>query len=475
MIEKEKSSRSERGDNFAEQDTISAVSTALGQGAVGIVRLSGPRALAVAEKLFRAPGGKTLQNFPPRRLTYGHISDTDGTAVDEVLAVYMAAPRSYTGEDVVEFQCHGGREALRKILALTYGAGARPAEPGEFTKRAFLNGRIDLTQAEAVLASIAARSEAALKMAARQQKGELAAAIKSWRRQLLDLIVNLEATIDYPEDDIEEVTYRQAGRVVAEVKQGLEELLSRARSGRIVQEGLPIAIIGRPNVGKSSLLNALLREERAIVSPIAGTTRDTIKEQLLLAGVPLILADTAGIRTTGDKVEQLGVERSLAALEQAQLVLCVLDAQCELSDEDKEVLAASKDKARFIILNKEDLPPVLKIDEIKALYLAEAVLAFSALTGSGMEALEQALLAYVFGQEGRLSEGVYIQNERQENKVRQACVALSEAKAAIEAQLPYDCIEVDLKEAAASLGAVSGESVRAEVIDEIFARFCVGK
>ncbi len=475
MTEKEKSRRNEKGDNIIEQDTISAVSTALGQGAVGIVRLSGPQALAVAEKLFRTPGGKTLQNFPPRRLTYGHIEDTDGTAVDEVLAVYMAAPRSYTGEAVVEFQCHGGTEALRKILALTYGAGARPAEPGEFTKRAFLNGRIELTQAEAVLASIAARSEAALKMAARQQKGELAACIRKWRQKLLDLIVHMEACIDYPEDDIEAVTYRQAGRVVAEVKQGLEELLSRARSGRLVQEGLPIAIVGRPNVGKSSLLNALLREERAIVSPIAGTTRDTIREQLLLAGVPLLLADTAGIRTTGDKVEQLGVERSLAALEQAQLVFCVLDIARELSAEDREVLAASAAKDRFIILNKADLPHVLKADEIKARCPAVAVLPFSATTGAGMEALEQALAAYVFGQEGRLSEGVYIQNGRQEALVRRACSSLREAGAAIAASLPYDCIEVDLREAAAALGAVSGQAVQAEVIDEIFARFCVGK
>ncbi len=456
-------------------DTISAVSTALGQGAVGIVRLSGPQALTIADRLFSSAQGRPLSAAVPHFLTYGHVYDVDGSVVDEVLAVYMAAPHSYTAEDVVEIQCHGGVGALGKILSLTYQAGARPAEPGEFTKRAFLHGRIDLTQAEAVLASVTARSEAALKLAARQQQGQLARSIAGWRRQLLDLLVHLEACIDYPEEDLPDLTYRQVGETIKGIVLGLKELLARARSGRLVQEGLPIAIIGRPNVGKSSLLNVLLGEERAIVSATAGTTRDTIQEQLLLAGVPLLLTDTAGIRPTGDGVERLGVERSLAVLEQAQLVLCVLDASQDLSAEDEEVLAASAGKDRFIILNKQDLPTKLAIANIKAAHPALAVLPFVARTGAGREDLEQALAGYVFGQEGRLTEGAYVQNGRQENLVRQALAALQEAEAALAAGLPYDCLELDLRAAAASLGSVTGQEVGAEVIDELFARFCIGK
>lgn len=338
------------------EDTISAVATALGEGSVGIVRISEyTRALAIGEKLFKAASGRKLGAYPPNTLVYGHIHDTDTSLIDEVLAVYMAAPRSYTAEDVVELQSHGSIQSLKKILALTYQAGARPAEAGEFTKRAFLNGRIDLTQAEAVMDIIRSRSEASLKLAVRQQSGQLANALREMRKELVDVIVNLEAVIDYPEEDIEDVTYSRVQDAINGVEEGMDALLANAHTGKILREGLRTAIVGRPNVGKSSLLNALLREERAIVSQYAGTTRDVIEEQLLLDGVPLVLADTAGIRSTDDFVEKIGVEKSRQLLQEAELVICVIDGSMGLTAEDEEILAAAEGKPCVIIVNKSDL------------------------------------------------------------------------------------------------------------------------
>ena len=324
------------------EDTISAVITALGEGAVGIVRISGENALAVGEKLFKAASGKKIADYPKNTLIYGHVYDSDGSIVDEVLAVYMRAPHSYTAEDVVELQSHGGVESLKKILSLTYAAGARPAEAGEFTKRAFLNGRIDLTQAEAVMDIIRSRSEASLKLAARQQNGQLAKELRNLRQQLLDIVINLEAVIDYPEEDIEDVTFSQVEESIASSKSKIASLLKNAHTGKILREGLRTAIVGRPNVGKSSLLNALLQEDRAIVSEYAGTTRDVIEEQLLLDGVPLVLADTAGIRRTDDYVEQIGVEKSKQLLHDAELVICVIDCSTGLTAEDEEILHAAE-------------------------------------------------------------------------------------------------------------------------------------
>ena len=322
-----------------QEETISAVITALGEGAVGIVRISGENALAVGEKMFRAASGKKLVEYAPNTLVYGHVYEED-SLIDEVLAVYMKAPRSYTAEDVVEIQCHGGVQSLKKILELSYKEGARPAEPGEFTKRAFLNGRIDLTQAEAVMDIIKSRSEASLKLAVRQQNGQLAKALRSLRTDLVDIIVNLEAVIDYPEEDIEDVTFGKVQESISTSCEKIENLLAHAHTGKILREGLRTAIVGRPNVGKSSLLNALLKEDRAIVSEYAGTTRDVIEEQLLLDGVPLVLADTAGIRQTDDFVEAIGVERSKQHLQDAELVICVVDGSVPLTPEDEDILEA---------------------------------------------------------------------------------------------------------------------------------------
>ena len=457
------------------EDTISAVATALGEGSVGIIRISGSEALAIGEALFKAASGKPLVAYPVNTLVYGHVYDQDGSLVDEVLAVYMRAPRSYTAEDVVELQCHGGVQALKKLLQLTYVAGARPAEPGEFTKRAFLNGRIDLTQAEAVMDIIRSRSEAGLKLAARQQQGQLAGELRSIRKSLVDVIVNLEAVIDYPEEDIEDVTYGAVQENIGGAVSKIEGLLEHAHTGKILREGLRTAIVGRPNVGKSSLLNALLREERAIVSQYAGTTRDVIEEQLLLDGVPLVLADTAGIRSTDDFVEKIGVEKSRRLLQDSELVICVIDGSTGLTAEDEAILEAAEGKPCVIIVNKSDLELAVDIEALRQRFGADKVMMLSAKTLSGIEEFSAWLKNYVYGSEGTLGDGVYIQNARQERLLREGLQALVDAAQAAENMLPYDCIVIDVRTAIELLGEITGDTVQDEIINEIFSRFCIGK
>lgn len=457
------------------EDTISAVITALGEGAVGIVRISGADALATAEKIFKSRSGKKLSEYQHHTLVYGHVTDADGTMVDEVLCVYMQAPHSYTAEDVVEIQSHGGIQSLKKILALTYQNGARPAEAGEFTKRAFLNGRIDLTQAEAVMDIIRSRSEASLKLAVRQQNGQLAQELRKLRSKMLDVVINLEAVIDYPEEDIEDVTFDTVAGSIATTAAGIENLLAHAHTGKILREGLRTAIVGRPNVGKSSLLNALLKEERAIVSEYAGTTRDVIEEQLLLDGVPLVLADTAGIRKTEDYVEQIGVEKSRRLLQDAELVICVVDGSEGLTAEDEEILQAASEKPCVIIVNKSDLEIDTTLQQLQERFGIDKVMPLSARTNEGIDRFAAWLKNYVYGSEGTLSDGVYVQNARHEELLRQALQSLQDAQRAAQERLPYDCIVIDVRNAIDLLGEITGDTVQDEIINEIFARFCIGK
>lgn len=457
------------------EDTISAVITALGEGAVGIVRISGADALATAEKIFKSRSGKKLSEYQHHTLVYGHVTDADGTMVDEVLCVYMQAPHSYTAEDVVEIQSHGGIQSLKKILALTYQNGARPAEAGEFTKRAFLNGRIDLTQAEAVMDIIRSRSEASLKLAVRQQNGQLAQELRKLRSKMLDVVINLEAVIDYPEEDIEDVTFDTVAGSIANTAAGIENLLAHAHTGKILREGLRTAIVGRPNVGKSSLLNALLKEERAIVSEYAGTTRDVIEEQLLLDGVPLVLADTAGIRKTEDYVEQIGVEKSRRLLQDAELVICVVDGSEGLTAEDEEILQAASEKPCVIIVNKSDLEIDTTLQQLQERFGIDKVMPLSARTNEGIDRFAAWLKNYVYGSEGTLSDGVYVQNARHEELLRQSLQSLQDAQRAAQERLPYDCIVIDVRNAIDLLGEITGDTVQDEIINEIFARFCIGK
>lgn len=456
-------------------ETISAVITALGEGAVGIIRISGRTAATIGDKLFRAASGKKLTEHMPHQLIYGHAVDDDDNQIDEVLAVYMQGPRSYTAEDVVEIQCHGGIQSLKTILGLTYKLGARPAEPGEFTKRAFLNGRIDLVQAEAVMDIIKSRSEASLKMAVRQQGGQLSDKIRGMRRNLLDIVVNLEAVIDYPEEDIEEMTFGKVSTGMAEVKQEMVKLLQNAHTGKILREGLQTVIVGRPNVGKSSLLNALLSEERAIVSEYAGTTRDVIEEQLLLGGVPLVLIDTAGIRQTEDYVEQIGVAKSKEKLDKAELAVVVLDGSQPLTFEDEEILNTVTGKPCVIIVNKSDQPQANDMAALRQRFGADRVIALSAKTGNGLKEFSDWLQNYVYGSEHALSGGAYVQNARHENLLREALTSVEDAMNAAAEMLPYDCIVIDLHKAIGAMGSITGDTVQDEVINEIFAKFCVGK
>ena len=456
-------------------DTISAVATALGEGAIGIIRLSGPRSCEIADRIFQAASGRRLEKYPPNTLVYGHIVDNNGVVVDEALVVFMRSPRSYTAENVVEIQAHGGIQSLKKVLALTYDAGARPAEPGEFTKRAFLNGRIDLAQAEAVMDIIKARSEVSLKLALRQQQGQLSKEIGLLRKRLLDIIVNLEAVIDYPEEDIEEVTFLNVKNTIHDVQGEISLLLSNAHTGKIMREGMKTVIIGRPNVGKSSLLNSLLREERAIVSEIPGTTRDVIEEQLLIDGIPLVLTDTAGIRDTDDYVEKIGVAKTKKILEEAELAVVVLDGSESLHSEDSDILEAVKEKPYVIIVNKSDLPQALDLAALQADFGAENIMQLSARTSAGVDDFIIWLKKYVYGAGGQLEEGIYVQNARHEYLLKQALAALSDAFAAAGNHVPYDCIIIDLRNAVEAIGFITGDTVSDEIINEIFARFCVGK
>ena len=380
-----------------------------------------------------------------------------------------------TAEDVVEIQSHGGLQSLKTILGLTYKMGARPAEPGEFTKRAFLNGRIDLIQAEAVMDIIKSRSEASLKMAVRQQDGQLSKKIKGLRRNLLDIVVNLEAVIDYPEEDIEEITFNTVSEGMEKVKQELEYLLKHAHTGKILREGLQTVIVGRPNVGKSSLLNALLSEERAIVSEYAGTTRDVIEEQLLLGSVPLVLVDTAGIRQTEDYVEKIGVARSKERLDKAELAVVVLDGSQPLNEEDEEILNAVAGKPCVIIVNKGDRPQVNDLTALQKRFGKDRVLLLSAKTGGGLEQFTAWLQSYVYGSEHAISGGAYVQNTRHENLLREALLSVEEAIRAAASMLPYDCLVIDLHKAIDAMGLITGDTLQDEIINEIFSKFCVGK
>lgn len=454
-------------------DTISAIATALGVGSIGVIRLSGPDSLAIVDRIFT--GREKLGKDNARKLLYGHILDRKGQPIDEVLAVYMPGPHSYTGEDVCEIQCHGGRQALQEILSLTYQAGARPAEPGEFTKRAFLNGRLDLAEAESVMDIINAKSRQALVAANRGHEGGLSRKVRELRKKLRDLVVQLEAAIDYPEEDIEEVTYDRAAEVLAEGQAAVARLVRQGSAGRILREGLRTAIVGRPNVGKSSLLNRLLQVDRAIVSNIPGTTRDIIEEQMTIGGIPLVLTDTAGLRDTEDLVEKIGVERSRAALEDAQLALVVLDGSQPLSGEDRELLRSLKDRKKLILVNKSDLPQMLDTEGLQREYGRSDVIVLSVKTGEGMEQVEQWLREFVYGEGSDSESSSMTQNARQQDLLEKALRSLEDALEGARQHLPYDCLTIDLTQTLHDLGEITGEDVPDEIIDEIFAQFCVGK
>lgn len=454
--------------------TISAVCTAPGEGAIGIIRLSGQDSLKIAHKVFFSQTNNYLQET--NKMYYGHIKDEDDNVIDEVFCVYMKGPKSYTAEDVVEIHCHGSKASLQKILLLTYLYGAKPAEPGEFTKRAFLNGRIDLTQAEAVMSIIKSKSETSLKQAIHQQQGLLSNEVSLFRKQLKDLIVNIEANIDYPEEDLEEVTTQNIVSVVNDVLFKIQELLENADTGRIIKEGLRTVIIGKPNVGKSSLLNALAGLERAIVTDIAGTTRDSIEEQIFIEGIALVLIDTAGIREAKDEVEKIGIEKSQALLNEADLVLLLLDGSQPLNKDDIKLLDIVSNKKHIVLVNKSDLKS--KIDKKIILdknYSPDDIIYISVLKKQGWPKFNNRLKQKVYGESGNLGEGIYIQEVRHKELLLKAESSLVEALYSSQNMMPLDCILIDIKNAFHNLGLITGQAVDDEIINEIFSRFCLGK
>jgi tRNA modification GTPase len=451
---------------YALDDTIAAIATPVGAGGIGIVRLSGPDALSILRVLW---SGST--DLAPRTLCYGRVVDpASGQVVDEVLAAYMPAPRTYTRQDVVEINCHGGPAPLRRALDLCLAQGARLAGPGEFTLRAFLNGRIDLAQAEAVADLVEAKTDAGLRLAVAQLEGRLSDRIRGTRTRLLEALAWVAANVDFDEDEIPPYAI---GQELEGARQVLQALIEGAEQGIIYRQGIRTAIVGQPNVGKSSLLNALLRAERAIVTPIPGTTRDTLEETLNLHGIPLVLVDTAGIRSdTRDLAEDLGVERSRAALAQADLALLVVDGSAPLTAEDRQIAELVGAKPAIVVVNKVDLPLQASVDDL----LPDAPrVDLSALTGTGLDSLERAIEDVVFAGQVMASDTSLVSHPRHRDVLRRAVEHVDAAIATRQAGLPTDLLSIDLAAAVNALGEITGETVSETLLETIFGRFCIGK
>ncbi|AYW46337.1 tRNA uridine-5-carboxymethylaminomethyl(34) synthesis GTPase MnmE [Tetragenococcus koreensis] len=458
-----------------EFDTIAAISTPPGEGAISIVRLSGEEAIPAADRVFKAK--KPLAQADSHTIHYGHIVDPkNDETLDEVMVSVMRAPKTFTREDIIEINCHGGIIVVNQILQLLLRSGARLAEPGEFTKRAFLNGRIDLSQAEAVMDLIRAKTDKAMNVALNQLDGDLSRLIRSLRQEVLETLAQVEVNIDYPEyDDVEEMTSKLLLEKAKQVKQQIQSLLMTAQQGKILREGLNTAIIGRPNVGKSSLLNQLLKEEKAIVTEVAGTTRDVVEEYVNVRGVPLKLIDTAGIRDTEDRVEKIGVERSRKAMSEADLVLLVLNQSEALTKEDKQLLELTSESKRIILLNKTDLIPQIDLDELNELLNNDPMFEVSVTNNEGLNQLEQAISDLFFGGQTQDKDASYLSNARHIALLENASSALDEVIAGIEAGMPVDLVQIDMTRCWDDLGEIVGDSVQDELITQLFSQFCLGK
>ncbi|MGH7182177.1 MAG: tRNA uridine-5-carboxymethylaminomethyl(34) synthesis GTPase MnmE [Nitrospiraceae bacterium] len=469
-------------------DTICAIATPAGQGGIGIVRLSGPQALVIASQVVRLRSGNSLSSISSHTL---HLADLvipalrkrDGVSavrdrlpvaglIDEALVVYMKAPRSFTAEDVVEIQSHGGALVLEMVCRVCMESGARMAEPGEFTKRAFLNGRLDLSQAEAVLDTIRATSSAGLNIAQRQLRGDLAREIEQARTSLLTVLAHVEAGIDFVDEDISFLQRDELGRIVGEASAVVQKLEATAQDGRIIREGARVVILGRPNVGKSSLLNRLLKEDRAIVTAIPGTTRDVIEESINLAGVMIRLVDTAGMRDTDDVVEQEGIKRARAAQDEADLLLVVVDATVPLTSDDRDLLSAVKARTHMVLLNKADLADTVETDPS---FAGHSVYVISAKTGMGVEGVKAALRAQLVSGGFEAGESVVVTSARHRDALRRAGASLGQALASVRGGMAGELVSIDVRAAADALGEITGAITTDEILGRIFSEFCVGK
>lgn len=457
-----------------ENDTIAAISTPIGEGAIAIVRLSGDEAIAISNKMFE---GKDLEKVDSHTIHYGKIIDTETKEMmEEVMVTVMRAPKTFTKEDVVEINCHGGLASVNRLLEHVLYHGARLAEPGEFTKRAFLNGRIDLSQAEAVMDLIRAKTDKAMNIALKQLDGKLSKLVDQLRQQLIETVAHVEVNIDYPEyDDVEEMSHQMLRAKTEEVYQEVERLLSMAKQGKILREGIATAIIGRPNVGKSSLLNAFVQETKAIVTDIPGTTRDVIEEYVNVRGIPLRLVDTAGIRETEDIVERIGVERSRQALKESDLILLVLNYGEELTEEDRNLFKAVDGLEYIVIVNKTDLDQQLDLEEVKQLAGDQKVITTALIEDKGMDALEEAIADTFFAGELDSGDLTYVSNVRHIQLLQQTLKALEDAMDAMDADMPIDLVQIDVTRAWELLGEIVGDTVQDSLIDQLFSQFCLGK
>lgn len=457
-------------------DTIAAISTPMGTGGIAIVRISGDKALEIGDKVFVSSKGKNIQSAPTHTIQYGNIiNPLTKKVLDEVLVMIMKAPNTYTKENVVEINCHGGILAVQKVLEAVLNAGARLAEPGEFTKRAFLNGRIDLSQAEAVIDIINSQTELFHESSVAQLEGSLSSKVREYADELLTLIAHIEAAIDYPEHDVEETTYATVKNKTEALMEKINQLIRTADTGKIIREGIKTVIVGKPNVGKSSLLNALLRQQRAIVTDIAGTTRDVLEEYININGVALKIIDTAGIRQTEDVIEKIGVEKSKEFAQSADLALMVLDNSRPLEKEDIQILEMLKNRKYIVIINKTDLEQKLEVSKIYEYTNKENVLEISAKSNKGMAELEKHLTDMFLGGKIDTSNEVFITNVRHKNALVRANESLQEVLDTIEMQMPEDCMSIDLQKAYQILGEITGEAMDEDIIDRIFSEFCLGK
>lgn len=455
--------------------TIVAIGTRPGEAAIGIVKLSGDKSIFIADKIFRSKSKKKLSGIDTYNMLYGHIIDNEENTIDEVVVTLMKKPKSYTREDIVEINCHGGIIATTKVMELCIESGARIAEPGEFTKRAFLNGRIDLSQAEAVIDLVRSKTEQSLKIAAKNLQGNVKKEIKRLKEMIIDVVVQLEASVDFIEEDLEITPYRKLTKKVREIKAELEELISDEKKGEIIKNGVKAAIIGKTNVGKSSLLNLLSKKEKAIVTSLPGTTRDAVEEILYVEGIPLILVDTAGIRKTKSTIEKIGVERSLKHINEAELVLLVLDGNRRIEKMDLEIIKKIERKKTICCINKVDLKQNLEMERIRKYFNEKFIIKISALKGIGIRRLENKIKGLIMDNGDINLEEKIIINSRHKNILKEVSSLLDNAEVAMKEKMSEEFPSYDLKTAYGLLGEIIGETTTDNILDKIFSQFCIGK
>ena len=457
-----------------DMDTIVAAATSPGMAGIGIVRVSGKQAIPIVSKIFKSKNGKELSKLPNRKLNFGWIKDPlDQKLIDEVLTVAMKAPHTYTREDVVEINCHGGIISVEKILKILVSQGARLADRGEFTKRAFLNGRIDLSQAEAVMDLVSAKTKKGFEVSFHQLEGRLSQEINAIRTQLMEMTAQIEVNIDFPEYDEEQMTLETIADISREIEKKIHRLIQSSETGLIYKEGIKTLILGKPNVGKSSLMNYLLNENRAIVTEIPGTTRDTIEAFINLAGIPLKLIDTAGIRNTEDLVEKMGVEKALQKIDEADLVLMVMDGSRELEEEDRMVLEKTKDKTVIYLLNKTDLEEKITFEGLEK--VEKELIRIAIINNEGLERIEKRVKEEFLSGKMSVENDVIVSNLRHKELLKEAKNSIQAVIESIENGLTLECVEVDIMDTLTYLGEITGESVKDDLLDKIFSDFCIGK